>query len=186
MSGVLYKEEIYSYQTNNLEIDTLKFVKAWKSGGVLYMEDSYKNGKTHGTTIVYWDNGVIKRRDKYIEGKFVKGNCFNEKGKKVKYYKFEKMPEYKGGTDELYEYLRSNIKYPKDAREAAIQGTVLVRFVVEKDGNISNVTVDVSVHKLLDEEAVRVISGMPKWDPGMVNQEPIRCFFVIPVVFNLK
>ena len=78
----------------------------------------------------------------------------------------ENEPEYPGGEEALYKFISKNIVYPKSAREKGIQGTVLVEFVVEKDGKLSNIKVIRSADPALDAEAVRVISKMPKWKPG--------------------
>ena len=98
----------------------------------------------------------------------------------------EVMPQYPGGMPELMEYLAKNIKYPIQAQKKGIEGRVTVRFIVEKDGSISNVTVVRHIHPLLDKEAVRVIKAMPKWSPGMLNGKPVRVKFNIPVAFRLK
>lgn len=98
----------------------------------------------------------------------------------------EKMPQFDGGDQALFKYLNKNLKYPRQAKEADIQGMVIVSFVVEQDGSISNVEVLRSVHPQLDEEAIRVISSMPAWIPGQQNQQPVRVKFNLPVRFVLK
>ena len=98
----------------------------------------------------------------------------------------EVMPQYPGGMPELMQYLAKNIKYPIQAQKKGIEGRVTVRFIVEKDGSISNVTVVRHIHPLLDKEAVRVIKAMPKWSRGMLNGKPVRVKFNIPVAFRLK
>ena len=98
----------------------------------------------------------------------------------------ETSPEFPGGDEALMAYLRKNMKYPKDAMANAIQGKVLVEFVVEKDGSISNVKVVRSVDVLLDKEAVRVTQNMPKWKPGTQNGEPVRVRMTYPLTFRLQ
>lgn len=107
-------------------------------------------------------------------------------GKDKVYDIVEVMPQYPGGMPELMQYLAKNIKYPIQAQKKGIEGRVTVRFIVEKDGSISNVTVVRHIHPLLDKEAVRVIKAMPKWSPGMLNGKPVRVKFNIPVAFRLK
>ena len=107
-------------------------------------------------------------------------------GKDKVYDIVEVMPQYPGGMPELMQYLAKNIKYPIQAQKKGIEGRVTVRFIVEKDGSISNVTVVRHIHPLLDKEAVRVIKAMPKWSPGMLNRKPVRVKFNIPVAFRLK
>lgn len=98
----------------------------------------------------------------------------------------EVMPEYPGGMDALMKYLSGNIKYPEQAKEKNTQGRVLVSFVVEKNGSISNVKVVKGIGNGCDEEAVRVISAMPKWKPGMQNGKKVRVSFAIPISFKLQ
>ena len=98
----------------------------------------------------------------------------------------ENMPEFPGGTMGLLEYLRTTIRYPQEAKVKNIQGRVLVEFVVEKDGSITEATVVKSVDKLLDDEALRVISIMPKWSPGTQRGEAVRVKYTVPISFRLE
>lgn len=98
----------------------------------------------------------------------------------------EQMPEFQGGEQGLYEYLSANMTYPSIAREAGIQGTVYLSFVVEADGSITDVRVIRGVHNLLDQEATRVIASMPKWKAGQQNNMPVRVLFTLPIHFVLK
>ena len=98
----------------------------------------------------------------------------------------EQMPQFPGGAQELMRYLSMNIKYPQEAHQAGVMGRVIVTFVVEKDGSISEPTVIRSIHSSLDAEALRVISSMPKWEPGMQNGEPVRVKYTVPITFSLK
>ena len=99
----------------------------------------------------------------------------------------EQMPVFpKGGFAGLMQYLGQNIRYPEAAKNAGKQGRVTVQFVVEKDGSISNAKVIRNVDPALDQEAVRVISEMPKWQPGMQRGEAVRVTFTVPVMFRLN
>lgn len=98
----------------------------------------------------------------------------------------EQMPSFPGGDKKLMEYLAANIRYPKELAETCIQGRVIVSFLVEKDGSISDVKVLKSLDPLLDKEAVRVVSGMPKWIPGRQNGVAVRVRYIIPVNFRLQ
>ena len=97
----------------------------------------------------------------------------------------DEMPQFPGGMAGMMQYLSQNIRYPQDAREAGAQGRVIVSFVVEKDGSISNAKVAKPTYSSLDDEALRVISGMPKWTPGKQNGEPVRVKYSFPVSFRL-
>lgn len=93
-------------------------------------------------------------------------------------------PAFPGGEEALYAYLSSHIVYPRAAIDAGIEGMVLVEFVVERDGSLSNVVAKRKVSPLLDEEAVRVVKSMPAWSPGKQKGKAVRCFFRIPIVFS--
>ena len=98
----------------------------------------------------------------------------------------EKMPEFPGGVEALMKFLSENIHYPEAASKAKKQGRVLVNFIVEKDGSITNVHVLQKVDDNLDAEAVRVIGAMPKWTPGMQGGKAVRVKYTVPIVFRLN
>ena len=98
----------------------------------------------------------------------------------------ERMPEFPGGEDSLSQYLADNIKYPQMAIENSIQGRVFVTFVIETDSTISDVNVLRGIGYGCDEEAVRVIESMPKWNPGMQRGKPVRVQYNMPVMFSLE
>ena len=102
------------------------------------------------------------------------------------YYITEVSPEFTGGRQAFLDYLRANVNYPPECREAKIQGRVLITFVVDKDGSIKNARVLKSVHPLLDAEALRVISAMPKWKPGLQHGTPVCVQYSVPVNFRLN
>jgi TonB family protein len=97
----------------------------------------------------------------------------------------ETMPSYPGGMGELMKFLANNIKYPLQAKSNGIQGRVFINFTVEADGSISNVRVLRGIGGGCDEEAVRVIKKMPKWDPGIQKGERVRVSYNLPVKFTL-
>lgn len=98
----------------------------------------------------------------------------------------EEMPEYPGGSKALTTYINGVIQYPEIALNNSIEGTVLVEFIVEKDGSLSNVKVEIPLFPECDKEAVRVIRSMPKWKPAQKNGKPVRCYFKVPVSFRLN
>ncbi len=98
----------------------------------------------------------------------------------------EQKPVFPGGQKALMEFLKSNLVYPKAARDSSIQGRVIVKFTVEKDGSITDVEVVRGVHPALDEEAVRVVSMMPKWKPGTQMGDTVRTKFTLPVLFKIN
>ena len=100
-------------------------------------------------------------------------------------FEMAEVPEFPGGPDALLEFMRKNIKYPAEAREKDIQGRVLVTFIVNKDGSLTEPEVVKSVDPLLDAEALRLISVMPNWKPGTQRGKPVRTKYTLPVNFRL-
>lgn len=98
----------------------------------------------------------------------------------------QQMPSFPGGDRKLMEYLAENTRYPKEFEESCIHGRVIVTLVIEKDGSITNVKVVRSLDPRLDEEAVRIVSSMPKWYPGKQNGVTVRVRYIIPVTFRVK
>ena len=98
----------------------------------------------------------------------------------------EQKPSFPGGDGALMSWLSQNIKYPSIAAEIGVQGRVIVQFVVEKDGSITDVKIAKSVDPSLDKEAARVIKSMPHWIAGRQNGSPVRVRFTVPVTFKLQ
>ena len=98
----------------------------------------------------------------------------------------EQAAEFPGGQGALMKWLSNNIRYPESAQQNDIQGRVIVKFVVEKDGSIGAATILKGVDKDLDREALRVVKRMPKWQPGKNNGVAVRSYFNLPVTFKLQ
>ena len=98
----------------------------------------------------------------------------------------EKNPEYPGGEEALYKFLGENIKYPDMARDNNVSGTVVVKFVVEKDGRITKASILREIGGGCGKEALRVVNSMPKWSPGQQSGKPVRTEFTLPVQFQLQ
>ena len=98
----------------------------------------------------------------------------------------EQMPSFPGGTQKLKEFIEENLRYPKELEESCVQGRVIVRFIVERNGKLSNVKVVKSVDPVLDKEALRIVKLMPRWIPGRQNGITVRVKCYIPIIFRLK
>lgn len=98
----------------------------------------------------------------------------------------ESMPAFPGGEQALNKYLYENIKYPQMAKESGIQGRVFVTFVVEKNGEVTDVRILRGIGGGCDEEAIRVVENMPKWTPGKQRGKPVRVQFNLPIKFTLQ
>ena len=109
-----------------------------------------------------------------------------EPQEKVIFQVVEEMPEFPGGMGEAMKFLAKNIKYPVSAQQAKIEGRVIVQFVVERDGSISDIHTVRSVSPELDAEAVRVVSLMPKWSPGKQRGKAVAVKYTMPIMFRLQ
>ena len=98
----------------------------------------------------------------------------------------EEMPEFPGGSDALMKYLATNVHYPEAAEKAGVQGRVIVTFVVDSDGSISDASILKSVDPSLDQEALRLVNSMPKWTPGKQKGKAVRVKYTIPIAFALQ
>jgi TonB family protein len=159
--NVMKNKEALEEYANHFNVDT--------SNGIIFVntKDYVKNGGSRDVASVR----VKAKKTQDIE------NIFDV---------VEHMPEFPGGMEEMMKYLSTNIRYPEAAHKAGKQGRVLVNFVVEADGTISNANVLRSVSEELDAEAIRVIQNMPKWKPGMQNGQAVRVKYTIPISFRLN
>lgn len=98
----------------------------------------------------------------------------------------DQQPQFPGGIDGLMNFLMQNVTYPAECAEAEIQGKVMVKFVVQKNGSIGDVEITKSVHPILDAEAIRVVKSMPNWTPGTLDGNPVNVWFSLPVNFKLQ
>ena len=98
----------------------------------------------------------------------------------------EIQPEFPGGMTECYNWISENMNYPNAAMEKGAQGRVIVNFIINEDGSVSDVRIAQGVDPDLDKEALRIISKMPKWKPAKQNGKPVRCAFNLPLRFKLN
>lgn len=98
----------------------------------------------------------------------------------------EVMPAFPGGEEAMFKYLSGNIRYPAEARESNLSGTVYISFVVDKNGEIGNIKTERGIGAGCEEEAIRVIKKMPVWSPGKQNGQAVNVQYMLPVSFRLK
>ena len=147
-------------------------------------------------TVVNYSKGIRITKDMVAKGDVVKVAFGANRSEKEEsegtpdsnkaYDAVDEMPQFPGGPSALFEFLSKNIQYPKEAEDANLQGRVIVSFVVEKDGSVSNAKVVRPIDPLLDAEALRVVNSMPKWIPGKQNGEAFRVKYTIPVTFRVE
>lgn len=100
------------------------------------------------------------------------------------YFSADEMPEFPGGFAEMRKFLATHLRYPIEALKAGIKGKVLVNFVIDESGVISDIKIFQGVHPSLNDEALRVVNLMPKWEPGRIQGKPVKISFTVPIIFN--
>jgi protein TonB len=98
----------------------------------------------------------------------------------------DKMPGFPGGEPGLAEFISQNIRYPANAYNRGIQGSILCTFIVEKNGSVSHEEIKEGADRSLNEEALHVLKLLPKWQPGEKHGKPVRVKYTLPIIFNLK
>lgn len=98
----------------------------------------------------------------------------------------EVMPQFPSGIGELQKYLAASLKYPETHLETDVQGRMVVQFIVERDGSITNIHVIRSLGSAFDKEAVRVVKNMPRWIPGSLSGQPVRVRYIQPIMFRVS
>ncbi len=163
--SVIKNEDLLKEYANHFNADT--------SNGILFiktMESTKNSGKELANVTV-----VANRLEK--EADTAKEEAFDV---------VEQMPEYPGGLPELMKYISMNVHYPEPATKTGTQGRVVVQFIIEEDGTVSDARVVQRVSDELDAEALRVVNAMPKWTPGRQKGQPVRVKYTLPVTFRLQ
>jgi len=149
-----------------------------------YFTGSVINGLPEGD---WWGkrNDTINTFEKYKNGELKCAGEFDRSGRKL-YTKVDVNPEFPGGLDGFYRFLGKNIRYPVEAREQYIQGTVVITFIVDENGAPGAFLVARSVRSDMDQEAIRVLRSSPKWKPGLYEGKPVPVMYGIPIGFTLS
>lgn len=146
-------------------------------------EGRYKNGMKDGEWKGVSANGWYT--ENYSNGVFAGGVARWTDGSEHHYTTLEALPEYKGGMREFYIYFGKNYKYPDQARRAGIKGRVMVEFVVQKDGSLTDLVLLKDLGSGTGEEALRVLRESPDWQPGTQHGIPVKVAFTLPIMLNL-
>lgn len=148
-------------------------------------EGDLKGGKRNGT----WKGTMSKSKNAYTEdyadGKFLKGTIIDANGSTKNYTVKEALPSFNGGTSAFGRYLSQNIRYPDRAKQNNVQGQVIVSFVIENDGRLTDIKILKNVSYDIDAEAYRVMNESPKWNPGLQHGVPVRVAYTMPINFSL-
>lgn len=161
------------------------FIKTYQKGekDEFTVEGQYANGYKTGE----WKMKSLSGNDQYKEffedGKMQKGERVKD-GNTYVYTQETEKPEFESGLKDLYKYIGKGLRYPADAVEKGISGTVGLSFMVEKDGQVTDLLVSNSVYPSLDQEAFRILKNCPKWKPGKEHGIPVRVRYNLPVTFS--
>ena len=155
-----------------------------EQGNIYYKKTILKNDVEYSVELVY--PKAIKSEYNDVLKKVINSfRVYSDEDDEI-YQIVDEMPSFPGGEAKLIEFLSNNIHYPKTALENGIQGRVLVGFVVEPDGSVSNVKLLQSIGGGCDEEAIRVIKSLPKWKSGKNHGKPVRVSYQLPISFKLQ
>ncbi|MBQ6761079.1 MAG: energy transducer TonB [Prevotella sp.] len=146
----------------------------------------YEKVKRHDNIEVLKKGGPYRAACELLSKQAEKKNGGKNRGKDFVFDVVEQMPSFPGGYQALFDYLDKNIKYPAKAVKNKIQGRVIVQFIVDEKGNLSDIKVVKSVEPYLNAEAVRVVKSMPRWNPGMQNGKAVKVRYTLPVTFRLQ
>jgi len=152
-------------------------------------KDNLASGKVDsGYRVGIWNiklNDSVSKHEEYVKGE-LKSTQYFYKSRDTAFTKADVVPEFPGGMEAFLKFLVKVMRYPAAARERGVQGRVLVSFVVERDGSLTDIKVARGIGSGCDEEAVRVMKLSPKWIPGSQNGNPVRVAYTMPLSYALS
>lgn len=188
MSGVKESESCYYFdptgKTDNKISDGIQ--KTWHKNGTLKSIYATSNGKYNDTLTTYWQNGKLKRKDLFKKGKFINGSCYDSTGVKIKHFDYEIIPQYPGGDNKLLSTLASNLEMPQKVRDTGLRVSVIVKFVIDEEGNVTDISMYKSFNTEVDNEAMRVVKLLKKFTPASLDGDPFKCKYLLPINFEGK
>jgi TonB family protein len=158
----------------------------WYDNGQVHVSRQYHRYQLVDTLKSYYESGALRRVEVYSNGKMQTGKVYSEAGKEIKYVPMEVQPEFPGGEPQMFSWLAKNMRYPAGAQRAGAQGLVIVSFLVDTSGQISNIDILRSFHPDGDAEAIRLVKLMPKFKPGTIEGNPADITFILPLRFALR
>jgi len=159
--------------------------KAWHLNGEKKLLAHYKKGVIVGTFQSFYPDGKLARKDFYIDGQFISGNCYSKNGSDTTYFPYVIMPIFKGGMS-FGEYVQRNMKYPRGGSIYGVNGRAVVRFMVDIDGSVCDAVISSSDNPVINEEALRVVINSPKWKPGKTDGVVGQIYMEVPIVFRAR
>ncbi len=176
--GVKKSEDTFE---NNLKTGLSKCYR--EKTGELWYTENFKNDKSTGELTSYHRNGAVKTRQITLKDDTHTGKTYDEQGNEISYVPVKVIPTYKG---DIIKVLTDNYKYPSRCLNRGIEGRVLVQFVVNTDGKISDVIIKKSIDPSLDKEALRLVKLLKEWKPGITDGLPDKFYFTQPITFKIQ
>ena len=176
------KSHEYNYKDSLMEGEELFY----DSLGHIEYQLNYKHGRMDGPLKGYYSSGKLRREEVYKDSAFISGHCYDESGAELKYCPRFEQPEFPGGERQMMHFVQEKVVYPDFERENDIQGRVIVKFVIEKDGSLSDIRVAKHVSKGLDTVALNIVKQFPKFKPGKKEGEIVRMTVAFPLKFKLS
>jgi protein TonB len=156
----------------------------YHKNGQLKSQIRNNQGKLDGEVTTYYATGQLKRKDTYKNDSLLAGNCFTLAGKDTTWFPYITNAQYEGGNQAIMKFIRSKIVYPKRAWENGLAGKVIIAFFVDEEGVVYNERIISNTEPLLNEEALRVFRLLPsKWKPALLDGEPVKSRYVLPIYF---
>ena len=176
------KSHEYAYEDSLQEGEELFY----DSLGHTEYQLNYKHGRMDGPLKGYYTSGKLRREELYKDSAFISGHCYDESGAELKFFPRLEQPDFPGGEKEMMHFVQKKVIYPDFERENDIQGRVIVKFVVETDGSLSDIRVAKHVSKGLDTAALNIVKQFPKFKPGKKEGEIVRMTVALPLKFTLS
>lgn len=166
------------------------FFVFYLENGSTKSEGNFANNKREGSWKYYHPNGMVSAMVEYKGDTIIKADEFNENGVQLNENDtltfVDKLPEFSSNPEDLYKFLSKRLQYPNWAKENNIEGKVIIRFVVDKNGDVVDVQLIKSAHPTLDAEALRVVKSMSGWMPGTHAGKLVCVRYTLPIIFKLS
>lgn len=171
----------YPYQRGKLQ----GVVQAWYSNGRPSWQLAYQHGQRHGALRAWYPNGRVMRLETYRSGQRTTGRCYTRAGRDTVWFAFERPAQFVGSDQALHTWLTRNLRYPASDLRNQVEGSVRVRFVVDKLGRVQNPEITKGLGSSINEEVLRLLKIMPAWQPAVVAGRAVAVPYELPVEFRI-
>lgn len=179
--------DISKYSYSNIPLRTEDgLCVTYHDNGKIKTSVQYYEGLLHGEVTTYFSGGQLKRKDYFENNKFISGTCYGPNGNKVTHFDYKTDAVYPGGVKSLYKFIYINTHYPDEAKRQSITGTVYLKLLINKKGEITNIEVMKSVNPILDDEAVRVAKLLDNFIPGQEDGEKSNSVYILPIKYAFE